>query len=274
MQMNWKHHVSRGLWAVALSAAFGGEMLYATEIIAHRGASYEAPENTLVSARLAYEQGAECVECDIYMTSDGKLAVIHDLDTKRTTGVEGNVEKMTMAAIQKLDAGSWKNPKYAGEKIPTLDELLAVVPDGRKLIVEIKGGAALVPVLKETLDRANKKTEQIVIIAFNYKTLQAVKKLMPQYSTAWLMGYKKDKDGNVPDLDKAIADCKAAGFEALNISKDWPVDAAFVKKVHDAGLKLYTWTLNDAASIRKHVDAGVDAIGTDKPAVMRQEVSK
>lgn len=261
--------------AIAGSACIlWGSMLYATEILGHRGASFDAPENTLVSAKLAYAQGADSVECDIYLTKDGKLAVIHDVSTKRTTGVEGNVEKMTMAEIKALDAGSWKSAKYAGEKVPTLDELLAVVPEGKRLVVEIKGGASLVPELKASLERAGKKSDQIDIICFNLKTLQAAKKAMPQYAALWLIGYKKDKDGNFPDLDKSIADCKAAGFEGLNLSKDWPIDAAFVKKVHDAGLKLYTWTVNDAVLARKHADAGVDAIGTDKPAVLKAEFLK
>lgn len=246
----------------------------ATEIIAHRGASAVAPENTLISAKTAFEQGADILECDIYLTLDGKLVVIHDVDTKRTTGIEGNVEKMTMAEIQKLDAGSLKDKKFAGEKIPTLDELLTTIPEGKKIFIEIKGAATLVPALKECLERSGKKSEQLVIICFNAKTLAAAKKAMPQYGTAWLMGYKKDTDGNGPDLDKAIADCEAAGFDALNISKDWPIDGPFVKKVHDAGLKLYTWTVNDAPTLRKHIDAGVDAIGTDKTPLMKQELAR
>ena len=126
----------------------------AVEIQAHRGASYDAPENTLVSAKLAWKNRADAVELDIRPTKDNGLVVIHDADTKRTTGVAGKIEEMTLAQIQALDAGSWKGAKFAGEKIPTFDEFLAIIPEGGKLLVELKSDERIVAGTKAAVDRS------------------------------------------------------------------------------------------------------------------------
>jgi len=262
-----------------LAASFillGASTAFSAEVMAHRGASKDAPENTLASTRLAYEQGADGVECDLYRTSDGKIAVIHDVSTKRTTGIEGNVEKMTLAEVQALDAGSWMDKKFAGEKIPSFDELLNAVPDGRKLMVELKGGEELISPMKESLTRVQKKTEQIMFISFKYPALKAVKKEFPQHQALLLASYTIDKTTGKPkmELDEAIQKCKDGGLDGLSLSMSWPIDAAFVKKVHDAGLKLSVWTVNDAEKAKQLVAAGADIICTDKPAVISQALKK
>jgi len=268
-----------GCWAVSLLGPWlcsGAVVVHAVEIIAHRGASSDAPENTVASAKLGYEQGADAVECDIYLTKDGKLAVIHDPTTKRTTGVEGKVADMTLAELQALDAGKWKGGKFAGEKIPTLDELLAAVPNGKGLVIEVKCNDKVIPELKATLQRANKKAVQILLICFDAKTLQAIKKELPQHKALWLAGYEPDKKtGKLPlDLDARIERSKAAGFAGLNLSSGWPIDAAFVQKVHDAGLQLYVWTVDDAPLARRLAQAGVDGITTNRPGWLRKELGK
>lgn len=255
---------------------FCGSTVFSAEVMAHRGASKEAPENTLASTRLAYEQGADGVECDLYRTSDGKIAVIHDLSTKRTTGTEGNVEKMTLAEVQALDAGSWMDKKFAGEKIPSFDELLNAVPEGKKLMIELKGGEELIAPIKDALVRIPKKTEQIMFISFKYAALKALKKELPQYPSLLLAGYTVDKTTGKPkmELDEAIQKCKDGALDGLSLSASWPIDAAFVKKVHDAGLKLSVWTINDAEKARKLVAIGTDIVCTDKPGLISQALKK
>ena len=94
--------------------------LAAVDIVAHRGASHDAPENTVASARLAWKQGADAVETDIHLTRDGKVIVSHDKTTRRTTGRDGVIQEMTLAELRALDAGSWKSKEFAGEKLPLL----------------------------------------------------------------------------------------------------------------------------------------------------------
>lgn len=248
----------------------------AADVVAHRGASAEAPENTLAAVKLAFDQGAHGVECDILRTSDGRVVLIHDKTTKRTTGVEGKVEELTLAQVQALDAGSWKSPSFAGERIPTLEEAFAVVPAGRRLVVELKGGKELIPGIATALGSTKLRPEQVEFIAFNYDTLKAVKETFPHHRVLLLMGYKVDKETGKPTvtLDELIGKCKAARFEGMSISKDWPIDAAFCAKVKTAELDLYVWTINDAEQAKRLAAMGMPVICTDKPKLLREALAK
>lgn len=242
----------------------------AAEVVAHRGASSDAPENTIAAFKLAFEQGAHGVETDILRTGDGRVVMMHDKTTKRTTGVEGKVEEMTLAQLQALDAGSFKSPAFKGEKIPTLEESLAVVPAGRRLVVEFKGGKELIPGVTAALQAVPRKPNEVEFICFSYDTLKAVKEAFPQHRALLLMGYKVDKETNKPavTLDELIEKCKAGKFEGMSISKDWPIDAAFCAKVKAAGLDLYVWTINDVAEAKKLAAMGMPVICTDKPKML------
>src|SRR3954470_14279804 len=118
------------------------------EIVGHRGASFDAPANPVAAIKLAWEQKADGSEFDIYLTKDGQIAVIHDKDTKRTAGgVNKVVAESTLAELRALDVGKWKGEKFAGEKIPTLAEMLATVPPGKRVFIEVKCGPEIVPEL-------------------------------------------------------------------------------------------------------------------------------
>src|SRR5262245_24319538 len=123
----------------------------AFEIIAHRGASHDAPENTLAAFKEAWKQKADGGELDIFLTGDGKIIVIHDSNTKRTTGVDRKVAEHTLEELRKLDSGRWKSERFAGEKLPTLSEMLATAPKGKKVYIEVKGGPEIVPELNRVL---------------------------------------------------------------------------------------------------------------------------
>src|SRR6478672_5367982 len=101
------------------------------QIIAHRGASFDAPENTLAAIRLGWDQGADGVEFDVRLSRDGQIVVIHDADTRRVANVDRLVSDQTVDELRQLDVGRWKGPQFAGERIPTLAEVLAIVPAGK-----------------------------------------------------------------------------------------------------------------------------------------------
>jgi glycerophosphoryl diester phosphodiesterase len=111
-------------------------------ITAHRGASHDAPENTLAALRLGFEQGADAGECDVRLTSDGRVVLLHDEGTHRVAACNLVAARHSLESLRRADVGAWKGPRYAGERIPTLEEALAVVPAGRRLLVEIKFGAS------------------------------------------------------------------------------------------------------------------------------------
>src|SRR3954447_14041446 len=173
------------------------------EIVGHRGASYDAPENTVAAIKLAWEQKADGSEFDIYLTKDGQIAVIHDKDTKRTAGgVNKVVAESTLAELRALDVGKWKGEKFAGEKIPTLAEMLATVPPGKRVFVEVKCGPEIVPELGRVLKAAGLRPEQTPVISFNAAVIAAVKKARPDVPAYWLvsLGGKKAKPPTAEDL--------------------------------------------------------------------------
>src|SRR4051812_36049152 len=121
------------------------------EIVAHRGASTDAPENTLPAIELAWRQQADAVEIDVQVSKDGRLVAIHDSTTERTTGQPGSVQHLNLEELQQLDAGAWKGSRFAGARIPTLQEVADLVPHGKRLFVELKCGPAGLPDLERTL---------------------------------------------------------------------------------------------------------------------------
>lgn len=268
--------LSLGLASFLLPAmpAVGTPATDTIDIIAHRGASYDAPENTLSAVRLGWEQ-ADKVEIDVHLTRDGRIVLMHDKTTKRTAGVDRNVADQTLAELRRLDAGSWKDARFAGEKIPTLDEVIATIPAGKRLVIEVKCGPEILPALKESLRRSGRPARQFLIIAFSHPTLRAIKQALPEIEMYWLSGFRPDEAGAfTPSVDELIRQARKANFEGLNLSYKGPIDRDFVRKVKAAGLKCYVWTVDSPEEARRLIAAGVDGITTNRPAWLRQQVQR
>jgi glycerophosphoryl diester phosphodiesterase len=263
-----------GVIMAALVLAGGSGAAPALEIVAHRGASADAPENTLASVKLAWEQSADAVEIDVRLTKDGKLAVIHDEDTRRVAGKPGQVRGQTLAELRALDVGRWKDAKWAGEKIPTLDEVLAAMPDGRKLFVEMKCGAEAVGELKKAIAASSRKPEQVTIIGFSLPTMEAAKRELPGHPVSWLVEVRKDKASGKwqPDVDELVEKARKAGLDGLSLNATAAIDAELVRKLHAAGLKLNVWTVDSAEVAKRLEAAGVDHLTTNRPGWMREKL--
>jgi glycerophosphoryl diester phosphodiesterase len=244
----------------------------AVEIVAHRGGAPEAPENTVAAFKLGYGQNADADELDIYLTKDGQVVVIHDPTTKRTTGVDLKVAEATLEELKALDSGSLKGAKWTGEKIPTLAEALATIPDGKRMFIEIKCGPEVLPALEAVMKASGKKTEQLAIIGFGYETMRQAKQRMPQTAVYWLASPKEGKAAEPTPVEELIAKAKAAGLDGLDLNSKFPIDVDFVGKVKAAGLKLYTWTVDDSAVAAKQAEAGVDGITTNRPGWLREQL--
>ena len=244
----------------------------AVEIIGHRGASFDAPENTLAAFRLAFEQGADAVECDVYLTKDGKIAVLHDKDTKRVAGVDKKVVDQTLDELRALDVGRWKDSKFTGEKIPTLTELLAVIPKGKRLYIEVKCGPEIMTELKRVLGAAKLDPDQTPIISFSAAVVAAAKKELPALKAYWIVSVtSKKKTWTVDELIAKGTEIKADG---LDLSHDPMITSDFVKKAEAAKLPVFVWTVNDPAVARAMLGAGVKAITTDRPGWLREQLAK
>ncbi len=260
------------LLLAAACAILASTSVFGVQIIAHRGASYDAPENTLASFKLGYAQKADADELDIYLTKNGRIVVIHDGSTLRTGGVSNHVASTSLRELRKLNVGDWG--KFAGqgfnEKIPLLEEVLPLIPDGKRLFIEIKCGPEVLPELARVLARSGKKPEQTVIIGFGQETVKQAKAKFPHLEVCWLAGARKDK--TYAPVEELIQQAKTARVDGLDLEQGFPIDAGFVAKVRQAGLKLYTWTVDDPAVARKQAAAGVDGITTNRPEWLREQL--
>lgn len=242
------------------------------KIIAHRGASADAPENTIAAFKLGYEQQADGMEGDFYLTKDKRIVAIHDKTTKRTSNQDLVVAKTTLAELQKLDVGSWKSSKYANERIPTLDDVLDMLPEGKIFLIEIKTGPEIIPYLTKVLNKRKKLHPQLRVIAFNKHVIAASKKQLPNIKAYWLTSYKKDKETDeytpsVKSVFKTLKEIKADGL-ASHANRGVLVPE-FVKQLRDKKYEFHSWTVNKAEDAKWLKSLGVDSIITDKPAYIR-----
>jgi glycerophosphoryl diester phosphodiesterase len=254
------------------------------EIIGHRGESFLAPENTEAAFNLCWEKQDDAAELDVHLTKDGKLIISHDGDTHRTGNggpTANNGEKLiikdhTVEELRKVDVGKWKDPKYAGETMPLLEDVLAKVPDGKRMFIEVKVGPEAVDELVRVIRASGKKPEQLVVISFKPETIREAKKRLPELQMYYLSSIKKDKETGEwkPKVEEMIAICKEINADGLDVQYQEPVNAEFAKKVRDAGLGFYVWTIDDLAVARRMVKLGVDGITTNRAEWLKQELKK
>lgn len=233
-------------------------------VVAHRGASADAPQNTLAAFDLAGRVGAAMVELDVHLSADGVPMVIHDNTVDATTDGTGEVRSRTREQLQDLDAGAWFGPEFAGQRIPTLAEVLALVErhPGLGILCEYKGrwSAEDVAVTMRVLDDPG-LDGRLVVQGFDPATVAALRDVAPRVPRSLLVEHPRD------DLHALLAELDAAAVspaEALIAA-----DPGLVPAAHAAGLRVFGWTANDEAAWRSLVDAGVDAVITDHPAALR-----
>ena len=234
------------------------------EITAHRGASTIYPENTMSAFIGAKELGADWIELDVQQTKDGKIVVCHDSNLLRITGVNKNIIDMTYDEIKKLDAGSHFQKKYSYEKIPLLEEVVEYADDNYiRLNIELKPTGSETNFEENVLEILDKYhfREKCVITSQTYSVLEKIKEIDSTYKTVYVMSIAI---GNITDLDKA----DAFSVEASNINRK------LVRKVHNEGKQIYSWTVNTEDSIHKMIYLNVDNIITDNITLGRETVLK
>ncbi|RUL86971.1 glycerophosphodiester phosphodiesterase [Tautonia sociabilis] len=245
------------------------------EWIAHRGESFDAPENTLAAFNLAWARGVPAIELDVHLTADDRLVCIHDASTERTTGVDLAVKDTPLDRLRSLDAGSWKDPKFAGEPLPSLEDALATIPDGSRCFIEVKVGPEAVPALVRAVRSSGKTPDQLAVIAFNPDTIAEAKQALPEIPMYWLSGFRRDDQtgAHTTTIDELIAQARSIHADGLDLNYRGPFDADLVRKVKDAGLRLYVWTVDDPEIARRFVSLGVDGITSNRASWMRDQLS-
>jgi glycerophosphoryl diester phosphodiesterase len=226
-------------------------------VIAHRGASGHAPENTLAAFKKAVAMGATFIETDLQMSRDARLVAIHDATLNRTTNGEGIVHDMTLAQLRQLDAGSWFGSEYAGERIPTLEELLAFSKKNDVVFyLELKpqgswgGEHALIGALRESGE-----IPRAVVISFDAAVVLNLRKIEPTLMTGLLY------DGQVENpIEKAVE----VGARQLLVRGDL-VTPVLLTGARKRDLQVVCWTVNHPAHMRALIGAGIDGIMSDYP---------
>lgn len=241
------------------------------EIVAHRGASFLAPENTLVAANLAWELGADAVEVDVHLTHDRRIVAIHDENTLRTSGKDMLVAESRSGELRALDVGSLKARKYAGEKIPFLEEVLESLPKGKTLFVEVKCGTEILEPLRELLAKSGKQS-QVIVISFDSDVAVGFKKLQPEIPVHFLKSSKKDQHGARAAYREDLIDLALAGkLDGLGVHYAG-ITRGFAQAVGKAGLDLYVWTVDDPLEAMRLKDLGADWLATNRPGWMRKQL--
>lgn len=237
--------------------------LVGTEVTAHRGASAELPENTMLAFREASRLGADYIELDVQMTRDGEIVVAHDRNLARVAGVKKNVDEMTWAEIQELEVGSYLGEEFRGEKIPTLREVVHFAKEaGLKMNIELKETEAdgFVERVIEVVDEEEFRSG-VVISSGAYELLEQVEEMAGELVTIYVMGMMY---GNVLPLSAA----DGFSLEASNITLE------FVNAAHEAGKVVYAWTVNSEDKIWRMVEIGVDNIVTDNVTLAQDVMSQ
>lgn len=262
-------------WLLVFGLLVNARSLVAVEIIAHRGASADAPENTMAAFRLAWEQGIPAIELDVHLTKDNRLVVIHDANTKRTASVDKTIKKSTLDELRDVDVGQWKNPRWKGERLATLDQVLSALPPGTRCFIEVKVGPEATPALVEAVNKCGKPLQQLCVISFNADAVAETKRKLPELQAYYLADFRQDKLTGKwsPSADELITRAKAIHADGLDLSQKGPINADFVRKVKTADLQLYVWTVDDLNDANKFAALGVDGITTNKPAELQMQLS-
>jgi len=225
-------------------------------VIAHRGNSSVAPENTLAAFQAALEVGADMVELDVHLSADGRVIVMHDDDVTRTTNGQGKIRDLSWPQIQKLDAGGWFNQRFQGEPVPTLDETLRLLSGNAKACIELKDNdPRLAGEVLRLLDQTDMR-EHSLIVSFHEKVLRG----RHDWPNRPLLSLISTRPGCI---DRACA-IGADGVQPIyNI-----VDVDFLDRLHKAKLFAAVWTVDDLSMMRKMVDLGVDGITSNAPGIL------
>ncbi|MGD8625420.1 MAG: glycerophosphodiester phosphodiesterase family protein [Anaerolineae bacterium] len=233
---------------------------------AHRGASHEAPANTLAAFLLALEMGADGLELDVQLTRDGQVVVIHDFTLEATTDGQGRVVDKTLAELQELDAGRWFDPDFAGQPIPTLQEVIEAVGQHLLLNIELKTAslrddglpAAVVHIVEE-----NHLLERVILSSFNPLALWRVRRLNPWISTGLL--YAPD----MPIFLRRTWLRPLVQPDALHPHHTL-LDADLIRQARQEGYRIHTWTVDDPGEMWQLMRDGIDLIITNRPDLLAQ----
>jgi glycerophosphoryl diester phosphodiesterase len=231
-------------------------------VVAHRGAAGKAPENTLASIRQAIADGTDWVEIDVQESADGQVVVIHDSDFMKLAGVDLKVWDGTLEQIRDIDIGSWFDPQFSAERVPTLVEVLAEAKGNARVVIELKYYGHDQQLEQRVVDIVEQlsMTGEVAIMSLKYEGVQRVRALRPDWTIGLLSA-------------TAIGNLAALDVDFLAVAQRLATPG-FIRRSHAQGKQVFVWTINDAVSLSRMMSLGVDGVITDEPALARKVISK
>ena len=235
-------------------------------VIGHRGASADAPENTIAAFELALEQGADGIELDVHLSADEQPVVIHDFTLERTTDGAGPVGGHRVRELKRLDAGGWLARRFRGQRVQTLQEVLERFRDRARFWIELKGGSAVYPGIEErvvSMVEIYDVVDRVLVQSFDHATIARVRVLNREIPVGALVAQAPFDPGLLrPEAVSAI--CPDAHV----------VTEALLGEIRRAGLGCYVWTVNEPAQMDRLVEWGVNGIITDRPGLLRARLGR
>lgn len=231
-------------------------------IIAHRGAAGRAPENTLAAIEAAIEDDADWVEIDVQEAADGTVVVAHDSDFMKLSGVATKVWDATPDELAGIDIGSWFGTEFAGERVPTLRQVLELTRGQSNVVIELKyyGHDERLEERVAEIVEATGMSDSIALMSLKYPAVQKMKQLRPDWTVGLLSA-------------TAIGDLTRLEADFLAVSANM-VSSGFVRRAREAGKQVFAWTVNDPVTMSRMLSFGVDGVITDEPAMAREVLAE
>ncbi len=233
-------------------------------IVAHRGASKDAPENTLEAFRLAWLQNADAIEGDFRLTKDDQIVCMHDENTLRTCGEKLIVSESSYSELCRLDA-SFQFDNIPSQSVPLLSDVFKIVPDNKAVYIEVKCGPEIVPALITAIINSNLRKEQISIIVFDTSVIKALKSVAPHIKANLLYDVALPVDSS--ELLDRLKNTKADGLGSNNMNSKELIDV-----ITQAGFEYHSWTVDDYKTAKKLLEWGVNSITTNRPGYLKQQL--
>lgn len=235
------------------------------KIIAHRGASFYAPENTMSAFKLAMQSKADGFEVDVHMTKDKKIVAIHDESTGRTGTKNFKLSNTKFSTLQKVDVGSWFGEKFKGEKIPLLEYIIESTPEDFDIYIEIKSDMKIVNIFYEFIQKYSVMKKRFFIMSFNYDLVYELKRLLPDFQILWIVEFGQ----NIPlskDMYKVVFDkLKNANLDGISTAGDLTHCLKMAKGIRENNWIFNVWTVDNPHLAKRFLNIGVTSLTTNRP---------
>lgn len=247
------------------------------KLVAHRGESEAAPENTLESFNLAWTRGLRCIEGDFHLTRDGEVVCMHDGNAKRTCGVDRPLSELTLAEIKSFDAGRWKGDAWKFTRVPTLGEVLRTMPDYGEIFIELKSVGPILDRLSAIFAAGPWRPEQLTFIAFDETTISTVKRQFPAHNAYWLL---RNWTGPLDCRSQArftpaelVDKVRELGVDGVDIHPGF-VEEEHVRAMHAAGYSFNVWTVDAVEQARGLIAMNIDSLTSNRAYALGCELAE